>query len=221
MQFLASRGFTVFQPNFRGSTGYGRKFREAGYQQYGRAMQDDITDGVKWLISEGIADPDRIGIFGIGYGGYAALQGLVSTPDLYAAGASYGGISDLIALISDDAGYGFHTSANEVLIGSRWSDRESLRSVSPVHHAAEIVAPVLLGHGTNDWNHHIRHTDDMAAALEAAGVEHEVYRYRGESHGFLDERTRTDFYQKLGDFFERHLKPDPAHVRKPVAVPAS
>ncbi len=218
VQFFASRGFTVFQLNYRGSTGYGRKFREAGYQQYGRAMQDDITDGVQWLIAEGIADPDRIGIFGIGYGGYAALQGLVSTPELYAAGASYGGISNLDALLHDNAGYGFYSPANRVLLGARWSDRESLRAASPVHHATHIRVPVLLGHGTDDSISHVSHTDEMAAALEKAGVEHEVYRYRGETHDFLDERTRIDFYQKVGDFFERHLRPDPAHIRRPIAL---
>ena len=216
VQFFASRGFSVFQINQRGSIGYGRKFREAGYQEYGRAMQDDITDGTRWLIDQGIADPDRIGIFGSGYGGYVALQALVSTPDLFAAGASYGGISDLQKLLRDYQGYGFAIAWNEALIGKRWSDRESLRAASPVYHADQIVAPVLLGHGTHDWNHHIRHTDEMVSALEEAGVEHEVYRYRGESHGFLDERTRIDFFQRTGDFFERHLKPDAKNIRRPV-----
>ena len=218
MQYFASRGFTVFQLNHRGSAGYGRRFREAGYQQFGRGMQDDITDGVRWLIDEGIADPERIGIFGIGYGGYAALQGLVSTPDLYAAGASYAGISDLSALLRDYQGYGFALPWNEALVGSRWSDRESLRSASPVHNAEKIKAPVLLGHGTDDWNHNVRHTDEMAGALESVDIELEVYRYRGESHAFLDERTRIDFFQRVGAFFEKHLKPDPAHVRRPVAA---
>lgn len=220
VQFLVSRGFAVFQLNYRGSTGYGREFREAGYKQFGRAMQDDITDGVDWLIDQGIADPDRIGIFGIGYGGYAALQGLTSTPHLYAAGASYAGISDIVTLLDDDnlAYYGID-EVNKALIGSRWTDRDYLREVSPAHHADQIKVPVLLGHGTNDWNYNIRHTDKMTSALENAGVEHEVYRYRGESHEFLDERTRIDFFQKMGRFFERHLKPDPAHVLRPHTSP--
>jgi dienelactone hydrolase len=218
VQFFASRGFTVFQLNHRGSTGYGRKFREAGYQQLGRGMQDDITDGVKWLIQEKIADPGRIGIFGIGYGGYAALQGLASTPDLFAAGGSYAGISDLSDLLVDYQGGGFSIAANEALIGSRWSDHDSLRAASPVFHANAIKAPVLLGHGTDDWNHNIRHSDEMASALDAAGVEYEYYRYRGESHRFLDERTRIDFFQKAGAFFEKHLRPDPANIRPPVEV---
>ncbi len=134
---------------------------------------------------------------------------------MFAVGASYGGISDLDMMLRDYQGYGFKLPWNEALVGERWSDRESLRAVSPVHHADKIVSPVLLGHGTNDWNNHIRHTDDMVSALEEAGVEHEVYRYRGESHGFLDERTKIDFYQRLGDFFERHLHPDPNHIRLP------
>ncbi len=212
-----SRGFTVFELSHRGSKGYGRKFREAGYKQLGRAIQDDITDGVEWLIAEGIADPERIGIFGIGYGGYAALQGLTSTPELFAAGASYAAISDIVRLLDDDnlAYYGIE-AVNKALIGSRWTDRAYLREVSPAHHADRIKVPVLLGHGTNDWNYNIRHTDNMASALEKAGVEHEVYRYRGESHELLDERTRIDFFQKTGAFFERHLKPDPAHILRPV-----
>lgn len=217
VQFFASRGFTVFQINHRGTSGYGRAFREAGYKEFGRAMQDDVTDGVEWLIAQGIADPDRIGIFGIGYGGYVALQGLASTPHLYAAGASYGGISDLVTLIDDDnLAYWGMDSVNKALIGSRWTDRSYLREVSPAHHADQIRVPVLLGHGTNDWNHNIRHTDKMTSALEAAGGDVEVYRYRGESHDFLDERTRIDFYQKVGAFFEKHLEPDPAHIRRPV-----
>jgi len=217
VQFLVSRGFTVLQPNYRGSTGYGRKFREAGYKQFGRAMQDDITDGVRWLIDQGIADPARIGIYGGSYGGYAALQGLVSTPDLYAAGASYAGFTDVVRLLNDESVYGYD-AANKVLIGSRWTDRDFLAEISPAFHADKIRVPVLLAHGTDDPTVHIRHTDGMATALEEAGAEFELYRYFGETHGFLDERSRIDFYQKLGDFFERHLHPNPAHIARPVKM---
>ena len=216
VQLLASRGFTILQLNHRGSTGYGRKFREAGYKQFGRAMQDDVTDGVRWLISEGIADPERIGIFGTGYGGYAALQGLVETPELYAAGATWGAITDLVTLVDDDAlAYWGAEALNDVLIGEQWKDRAHLREVSPSQQADRIIAPVLIGHGTDDSYYHIRHADKMASALEDAGVELELYRYLGEGHSFLDERTRVGFYQRLVDFFERHLEPDPAHVRRP------
>ena len=112
-------------------------------------------------------------------------------------------------------------AGNKVLIGSQWTDRSYLRDVSPAEHADQIRVPVLLGHGTEDAVVNIHHTDAMASALEKAGIEFELYRYRGEIHGFLDQRTRIDFYQKLADFFERHLRPDPTHVHLPVEVHAA
>ncbi len=216
VQFLVSRGFTVLQPNFRGSTGYGREFREAGYRQYGRAMQHDLEDGARWMVDQGLADPERLGIFGGSYGGYASLQALTSTPELFRAGASLAGMSDLALLIHERSAYSGNEPAYRALVGSPSFTGAGLEDISPIHHAERIQAPVLLAHGTMDSIVHVRHTERMAGRLERLGLEHEVHRYFGETHSFLDERTRIDFYQRLGAFFERHLRPDPELVARPV-----
>jgi dipeptidyl aminopeptidase/acylaminoacyl peptidase len=216
-QFFASRGYTVFQLNFRGSTGYGREHREAGNKEFGLAMQDDLTDGAHWLIEKGFADPDRIGIYGASYGGYASLQAAVKTPDLFRAAASFAGVTDLPTILGDDEGYLFLEASNDELIGDSWDDSDYLKAVSPARHADEIKIPILLAHGTEDSRVHEKHLLMMESAIEKAGGVVEAYRYSGEVHGFIDERNRIDFYQRLGDFFDRHL--DPARVVGANATP--
>ncbi len=213
VQFLASRGFAVFQLNFRGSIGYGARHKALGYGEFGLEMQDDITDGARWLIEQGIADPGRMGIFGISYGGYASLQALVKTPDLFRAGASYAGVTDLITMLNDDEHYLFFEGQMERMVGDEWEDREYLVSVSPARQADRIKAPVLIAHGTQDPRVHVKQANAMADALEAAGGEVELHLYRDEVHGFLDERNRIDFYSKLAAFFERHLAASRAQTR--------
>jgi dipeptidyl aminopeptidase/acylaminoacyl peptidase len=207
-QFLAQRGFTVFQPNVRGSTGYGRAFERAGDHEWGGKIQDDITDGVRWLVSQGIADPERIGIFGVGFGGYAALMGLIKTPDLYRAAASLGGISDVLLHVGYKGGFFRQDSINAHLIGDPLQDRARLIETSPVEQASRIRVPVLLGHGTENPGVHEEQSKRMARALRAAGGEVELHLYDGATDRFLDERDRIDFYRRLGDFFERHLLTD-------------
>jgi dienelactone hydrolase len=200
VQFLASRGFAVFQLNFRGSTGYGRRHTRLGFQQWGLTMQDDITDGVRWLVDEGISDPERIGIYGASYGGYAALMGLVKTPELFRAGASFVGVSHLQMLLEDDAWYGWR-DFNVPAIGGELVEN------SPIHNADRIRAPVLIAHGSEDWRVHMRHATMMASTLEKAGKEVELYIYEGDVHGFIYETNRIDFYIRLASFFEKHLAP--------------
>ncbi len=205
VQLLASRGFAVFQPNFRGSWGYGSTFLHAGDREWGGKMQDDIADGVKWLIAEGIADPDRIGIYGVSYGGYAALFGLVKTPDLFRAGAAYAGVSDVEGMIADDQWYrSFEKDSHDEMIGS---DSEHLRAISPLGRAAEIRAPVLLGHGENDERVHVRQSQRMADALRSAGKQFEYLEFPDEVHGFLLESNRVKWHERLAAFFEEHLAP--------------
>jgi dipeptidyl aminopeptidase/acylaminoacyl peptidase len=205
VQLFASRGFAVFQPNFRGSSGYGNAFLHAGDREWGGKMQDDITDGVKWLIAEGIADPARIGIYGVSYGGYAALFGLVKTPDLFRAGAAYAGVSDLEDVIADDRWYrSFERDSIEEAIGN---DSEQLRAVSPLRRAVEIRVPVLLGHGVDDQRVHVRQSRRMADALRGAGKEYEYLEFPDEIHGFLLEANRVKWYEALGAFFEKNLAP--------------
>jgi dipeptidyl aminopeptidase/acylaminoacyl peptidase len=205
VQYFASLGFAVFQPNFRGSDGYGGNFENRGRGEWGLSMQDDISDGTQWLIDQKIADPERIGIYGASYGGYAALWGLIKTPDLFKAGASFAGVTDLPTLLGDDAKYYSMVDEMEQLVGDRWTDRTRLVETSPARNADKIKVPVFIAHGTEDWRVHVRQAEMMADALEDAGVPVDVHLYRGEVHGFIDERNRIDFYDKLGAFFERHL----------------
>ncbi|MEM7412437.1 MAG: S9 family peptidase [Myxococcota bacterium] len=210
VQFLASRGFAVLQPNFRGSSGYGQAFESKGYGAWGLAMQDDITDGVAWLVERGIADPDRVGIFGVSYGGFAALYALVKEPGTFRAGASFAGVADPLTLLDDDQEYWGLIDDMEQLVGHRRRDRDALEAISPVRNAHRIRAPVLLAHGTKDPRVHVRHAHKLASALERNEADVEVLLYEGEVHGFLDERNEIDFYTRLAAFFERHLAPRPA-----------
>ena len=204
VQFLASRGFAVLQLNFRGSTGYGTKHREAGRLQWGLAMQDDITDAAQWAIAQGIADPQRLGIYGASYGGYASLMALVKTPELFQAGASLAGVSDIIEWLDNVDAYAF-SDFNTPVYGDTSKDREQLAAASPARHADRIRAPVLIAHGTQDPIVHVNQANRMIDALEMSGHEVESVLYADEVHGFIDERNAIDFYTKLASFFERHL----------------
>jgi len=217
VQFLASRGFAVLQPNFRGSKGYGREFLKRGYGAWGLEMQDDISDGARWLIDQGIADPKRIGIYGASYGGFAALYALIKEPELFRAGASYAGVTDIGRMLSDDDAYWGFKEEMKKLVGDRWADRKQLQAVSPARNASLVRAPVLIGHGTEDPRVHVRQAHAMVDALEDAGAEVEAHIYEGEVHGFLDERNAIDFYTKLAVFFERNL----SGLAAPAAAPPS
>jgi acetyl esterase/lipase len=207
VQILANRGFAVLQVNFRGSSGYGEAHLTAGYREWGLKIQDDITDGVKWLIAEGIADPDRIGIAGASYGGYATLVGLVKTPGLFRAGAAYASVTDIEYMISDDKWYDWDYEWHETMVGGERGDRSRLRDNSPLRRAAEITVPVLLGHGEDDQRVHVRQSRRMAEALRAAGKSVEYLEFPDEVHGFLLEVNRIQWYERFVAFFEQHLAP--------------
>ena len=151
VQFLANRGYAVLQMNFRGSTGYGKKFWKAGFKQWGRAMQDDITDGVNHLIKKGIVNKDKVCIYGVSYGGYATLAGVAFTPDLYACGVNYVGISNLFTLMKTMPPYWepYREKFYEK-IGHPVKDKELLTKVSPIFHTDKIKAPLFVVHGAND-----------------------------------------------------------------------
>ena len=173
----------------------------------GRTDLSDQVDGARYLVNELGVDPGRIGIYGGSYGGYAALWGLVKEPALYKAGASFAGVTDIPQLLQDDAKYYSLVEDMEELVGDRWNDRRRLVETSPVHNAHRIQAPVLIAHGTEDWRVHVDQADSMASALEDADLPVEVHLYRGEVHGFIDERNEIDFYTRLAAFFERNLPP--------------
>jgi len=175
VQFLATRGYAVFQPNFRGSEGSGRTFMEAGFRQWGGLMQDDITDGVRHLIETGVADPNRICIVGMSYGGYAALAGAAQTPELYRCAVSIAGISDLPELLESsrsDAGRRSAIYAHDVQrIGDPSADRDALNAASPRRHVDNIRIPVLLIHGERDDIAPVLQSQRMRDALQSAGRE--------------------------------------------------
>jgi len=208
-QFLASRGYAVLQPNFRGSTGYGQAFMDAGYGQWGLKMQDDLTDGVKKLIADGIADPKRICIVGVSYGGYAALAGATFTPDLYACAASWGGVSDLrkfLAKRQEEAGsYSAVYSAWVRFIGDRSNDAEKLDATSPARNAEKIKIPVLLMHGTADSVVRPEQSETMEAALRHAGKKVTYIAAPNESHWMDTTAARTLWLTELEKFLKENI----------------
>lgn len=208
-QFLANRGYAVLQPNFRGSSGYGQKFEEAGYGQWGLKMQDDITDGVKKLIADGIADPKRICIVGGSYGGYAALAGAAFTPELYACAASWAGVTDLRQFLRTRAtDYGqdsWMISSWSHYIGDRSDDADKLDAVSPALHADKIRAPILLMHGTDDSTVRIDQSEDMAAALKKAHKTYTFIPIKGETHYFQTAESRVLYLTELEKFLKANI----------------
>ncbi|MCC6868762.1 MAG: S9 family peptidase [Burkholderiales bacterium] len=206
VQFLANRGYAVLQVNFRGSTGYGRAFWEASFREWGRKMQDDVTDGVRWLVGEGIADAKRVAIYGGSYGGYATLAGLAFTPDLYAAGVDYVGVSNLLTFMKAIPPYWKPMLAMlQEMVGDMESDEALLRAASPVFHAERITAPLLIAQGANDPRVVKAESDQMVAAMRARGVEVEYLVKDDEGHGFRNEENRFEFYEAMERFLAKHL----------------
>ena len=205
-QFLANRGYAVFIPNFRGGAGYGRSFMEAGYGEWGLSMQDDLTDGIEWLIEQGIADPDRIAIFGASYGGYAALAGAAFTPDLYAAVISYIGISSLFTLL--DSLPPHWEGQREMFydrVGHPERDFERLRATSPLYHADNITAPLLIGHGANDVRTTLIESTQIVDALKARGVDVEFIVFWDEGHSLMHQHNVITLYSMIEAFLAEHL----------------
>lgn len=206
VQFLANRGLAVLQMNFRGSTGYGRAFWEAGFKEWGRSMQDDVSDGVLWLINQGIADPKRVGIYGASYGGYAVLAGLAFTPDLYACGVDYVGVSNIFTLLETIPPY--WELGRQMLyeqIGDPEKDKELLKAASPVFHADRITAPLFVAQGANDPRVKKAESDQIVEALRSRGIEVEYMVKENEGHGFRNEENRFDFYRAMERFLATHL----------------
>ena len=206
VQFLANRGYAVLQVNFRGSTGYGRKFWEASFKQWGKAMQNDITDGVQWLIKEGIADSKRIGIYGGSYGGYATLAGLVYTPNLYAAGVDYVGVSNLFTFLKAIPPYWKpYLEMLHEMIGHPEKDKDLLTAASPVFHSDKIKVPLLIAQGANDPRVNKAESDQMVEALKKRGIEVPYIVKANEGHGFANEENRFEFYRAMEEFLGKHL----------------
>jgi dipeptidyl aminopeptidase/acylaminoacyl peptidase len=208
-QFLANRGYAVLQPNFRGSSGYGEKFLEAGYGQWGLKMQDDVTDGVKKLIADGIADPKRICIVGGSYGGYAALAGAAFTPELYACAASWAGVTDLRQFLAtralDYGGDSWMVSSWSRFIGNRSEAADKLDAASPAKNAGRIECPILLMHGTADNTVRIDQSEVMQDALKSAGKKVVFVPIKDETHYMQSAATRTRVLTELEKFLAENI----------------
>ena len=205
-QFLANRGLAVLNVNFRGSTGYGKEFWQAGFKQWGRKMQDDVTDGVLWAVEQGIADKNRLAIYGGSYGGYAALAGAAFTPDLYACAVSYVGPSNIFTLLETIPPYWKPMLEMEYEeIGDPVRDKELLEAVSPVFHAENIKIPLFIAQGANDPRVNKAESDQIVEAVRKNGAEVLYMVKDNEGHGFQNEENRFDFYRQLEEFFNKHL----------------
>lgn len=213
VQLLASRGYAVLQPQFRGSTGFGRKFEVAGYGQWGLAMQDDVTAGVDYLVKRGIADPKRICIYGTSYGGYAALWGLVKTPALYQCGISFAGVTDIEMLFNGSSDITSDKIAMELIrsqIGDPKVNKQQFDMVSPLKHAARISVPVLLMHGQEDKRVPYAHGKKMLKALKDNSKTVEWMDFEDEGHGLYYLKNRRAYFGKLLEFLDTHIGPKSA-----------
>ncbi|OWY38484.1 S9 family peptidase [Xenophilus sp. AP218F] len=205
-QFFASRGWAVLQMNFRGSTGYGRQFWEASFKEWGGKMQDDVTDGVKWLEQAGVADPKRVCIYGGSYGGYATLAGITKTPELYRCAVDYVGVSNLFTFMTTIPPYWkpFLDSMYE-MVGHPEKDKALLRERSPVFHVDRIQTPLLVLQGAKDPRVNINESNQIVDALKKRGVEVEYIVKDNEGHGFHNEENRFEAYGAMEKFFKKHL----------------
>ncbi len=219
-QFLASRGYVVLEPEIRGSLGFGREHFRAGWRQWGRAMQDDVTDAVRWAIANKRIDGGRVCIAGGSYGGYSALMGVVRDPDLYRCAAAWAAVTEPSRLLesnwwwTDDISSEARSYSLPVLLGDPKTDAQMLKAISPVQQAARIKAPVLLIHGEADRRAPFIHAKDMREALRKNGQEPEWLTFPEEGHGWVKAENRRAFALKLEDFFARHLKPQGAPTTK-------
>jgi len=215
VQFLANRGYAVLQMNFRGSTGYGKKFWEASFKEWGKKMQDDVTDGVEYLIKAGIADPRRIAIYGGSYGGYATLAGVAFTPDLYACAVDYVGVANLFTFMKTIPPYWKpYLDQFSEMVGDPKKDSLLLAEASPVLHADKIKAPLFIAQGANDPRVNKAESDQMVAALKKRGVKVEYMVKDNEGHGFHNQNNQYDFYGAMEKFLAKYLKPEKEKLKK-------
>ncbi|MEP7026480.1 MAG: S9 family peptidase [Actinomycetota bacterium] len=205
-QWLANRGYLCVQVNYRGSTGYGKSFVNAGDREWGGKMQDDLTDAVGYAVSQGWADPARVAIYGGSYGGYAALAGAAFTPDLYTCAVDIVGPSNLKTLIETVPPYWapmivqFHNR-----VGDPATEADFLWSRSPLSRAADIRIPMLIAQGANDPRVKQAESEQIVAAMQTAGIEHEYMLFPDEGHGFAKPENRLRFYAAAERFLARHL----------------
>jgi len=209
VQFLASRGYAVLQPEFRGSTGFGYKHFRAGWKQWGLSMQDDLADAAKWAISQGIADPKRICIAGASYGGYASLMGIANNPELFQCAVNWVGVTDIRLLYesswSNDYSAEWQNYGMPLLIGDPVKDAAQLRDTSPISLAEKIKKPLLLAYGGVDRRVPIAHGEKFYAEVRKHNSNVEWIKYPEEGHGWKLERTRLDFWMRVEKFLNDNI----------------
>ena len=207
-QFLASRGYVVLEPEFRGSDGFGFNHLRKGFKQWGLAMQDDVADATRWAIAQGIADPARICIAGASYGGYAALMGLVNDPDLFKCGVSWAGVSDLALKYEvtwSDAPEAYKLYGMPTLVGDKDKDAAQFKATSPIEQAARIKQPLLLAHGTVDRRVPIVHSIKLRDAVLKTNPNVEWVEYKDEGHGWKLVPNRIDFWTRVEKFLQKNI----------------
>jgi dipeptidyl aminopeptidase/acylaminoacyl peptidase len=205
-QWLANRGYAVLQVNFRGSTGFGKTFLNAGNHQFGLGMEDDMIDGVKWAIKEGIADPKRVAVMGASAGGYATLRGVSRYPELFRCGVDLVGPSDLKILFSSmPAGWGAVKTRWVRRMGDVEHDEALNRELSPLYHADQIRVPMLIGQGANDPRVNIKNSDVIVEALRKKNIPVTYIVYPDEGHGFARPENNLDFFGRVEDFLAKYL----------------
>jgi len=209
VQFLAAHGYAVLEPAFRGSTGYGNKLFGAGLKQWGLAMQDDLADGVKWAVAQGIVDPKRVCIMGASYGGYAVLMGLEKNPELYRCGVEWVGVSDIDLMFTSHWGdFSDETKKYGLakLVGDPVADAAQFKATSPLANADKLRAPLLMAYGEKDMRVPLEHGERMRDAIRKnAGADVEFVVYEKEGHGWYYMEHRVDFWTRVARFLDKNL----------------
>lgn len=211
-QFLASRGYVVIEPEFRGSTGYGAKLYRAGWKQWGLAMQDDVADAALWAVKQGYADKDRICIAGASYGGYATLMGLIRNPELFRCGVEWAGVTDIDLMYSihwSDLDSEYKRYGMPILIGDREKDAAQLAATSPIKLASRITQPLFMAYGGVDQRVPIDHGTQLRDAIGRANPKVEWKVYADEGHGWMLPANQIDFWKRVETFLDKNLKGAP------------
>ncbi len=212
-QFLATRGYVVIEPEFRGSTGYGDKLYRAGNKQWGLAMQDDIADAAKWGIDQGLSDPKRVAIAGASYGGYATLMGLIKNPELFRCGFEWAGVTDIGMMFSvawNDASLDAMSTGMRVRIGDPDADAKQFTDTSPIANAAKLHQPLLMAYGENDRRVPLVQGIAFRDAVQRQNSNVDFIIYQDEGHGWSHEGDNIDFWTHVATFLDKNLKSAPA-----------
>jgi dienelactone hydrolase len=208
-QFLASRGYRVIEPEFRGSRGFGYRHHQAGWKQWGTGIQDDLADAVAWGVKQGLVDGSRVCVMGASFGGYSALMAPIRHPQLFRCAISYAGVTDPMFMYDvtwSDISQDSLTYSLPITLGDPVKDAALLADASPLKRVAELKVPVLLAHGGLDRRVPLTHARSFTSAAEKAGVKIEKVEYPGDAHGFNDPETQADYYRRVEAFLATHLK---------------